>query len=344
MFGRKRVKKKLKPVLDGDFWMIGDNPDLGELQGPYADPRWPGQVLNQEPVDHCICQSSDGAWHLWGCIRKTKVGRILYHWEGESLTTPHWRQTGEVIRADRDAGESMLFQESAEWIQSPYVIQHEGRYWMFYGGYASEVNEGGQPQDESTQAGDAGFDGQMCLMTSVDGRQWTRHRDAQGRSRLFVGPGEVRDACLIEVDGLWHLYYAGYHGGRRSNHGFYLRTSQDLMHWSGWTCVHQDPRPQFGARNYDTECPHVVERGGYYYLFRTEDYAGAKTHVFRSKDPRDFGVGDARPYYVCSIAVAAPEIIVDSAADGGDGSEYVSSNHNLDGGTMLCRLRWIPDQ
>ena len=337
------MKKKLRPELDGQFWMIGDNPDLGELQGPHIDPRQPDRAYPQEPVDHHIYQGPDGAWHLWGCIRGTGVGRILYHWEGESLTTPHWRLTGEIIRADRGAGESMLYQESAEWIQSPYVIQYGGRYWMFYGGFASEVDEAGWPQEGKTRAGDEGFDGQICLMTSTDGRHWVRHRNEQGHSRLFVGPGETRDPCLVEIDGIWHLYYAGYHGGRRSNHGFYVRTSADLIHWSDWRCVHQDPRPRFGARRYDTECPHVVERGGYTYLFRTEDYALAKTHVFRSEDPLDFGVGDARSYYVCDIAVAAPEIIVDSAADGGDGSEYITSNHNLNGGTMLCRLRWVDD-
>ena len=337
------MRKKLRAELDGEFWMIGDNPDLGELQGPHIDPRWPDRMHPQEPVDHHIYQGPDGAWHLWGCIRGTRVGRILYHWEGESLTTPHWRPTGVVMRADRGAGESMLFQESAEWIQSPYVVQHAGRYWMFYGGHSCEVDEDGLPQEGNTWSGDEGFDGQICLMTTTDGRHWARHRDDRGRSRLFVGPGETRDPCLIEIDGVWHLYYAGYHGGRRSNHGFYVRTSTDLIHWSDWTCVHQDPSPRFGAQSYDTECPHVVKRGGYYYLFRTEDYALAKTHVFRSEDPLDFGVGDARPYYVCDIAVAAPEIIVDSAADGGAGSEYITSNHNLDGGAMLCRLRWEPD-
>ena len=57
--------------------------------------------------------------------------------------------------------------------------------------------------------------------------------------------------------------------------------------------------------------------------------------MFRSQDPYDFGAGDAGVKYVGSIAVAAPEIVVDAV-----GNEYTSSNHDLFGGTRLCRLRW----
>jgi hypothetical protein len=115
-----------------------------------------------------------------------------------------------------------------------------------------------------------------------------------------------------------------------------VRTSTDLIGWSDWQLVHLDPA--FGPGPWDTECPHVVYRGGYYYLFRTEDYARAITHVFRSADPFDFGTGDASERYVCDIAVAAPEIIVNGEM------EYITSNHDLLGGTRMCRLRWEADQ
>jgi hypothetical protein len=80
-------------------------------------------------------------------------------------------------------------------------------------------------------------------------------------------------------------------------------------------------------------------RGGYYYLFRTENYGTAKTHVFCSDDPFDFGVGSADAWYVGPIEAAAPEIIMDPET----GKEYISSNHDLDGGTRLCRLAWVDD-
>jgi hypothetical protein len=59
-------------------------------------------------------------------IRKTSVGRILYHWEGESLTRGPWRPTGEIVRVDRDAGESLDERDGQEWIQSPFVVRHRG--------------------------------------------------------------------------------------------------------------------------------------------------------------------------------------------------------------------------
>ena len=131
------------------------------------------------------------------------------------------------------------------------------------------------------------------------------------------------------------MYHAGYHDEDQDEAGFYARTSDDLVHWSAPRLVHQDR--SFGAGPWDTECPHVVFRAGFYYLFRTEDYASARTLVFRSVDPFDFGVGDARAKYVGPMAVAAPEVIVDE-----EGDEYITSNHDLLAGTMICRLRWEP--
>jgi hypothetical protein len=82
-----------------------------------------------------------------------------------------------------------------------------------------------------------------------------------------------------------------------------------------------------------------VYREGYYYLFRTENYYQAKTHVYRSEDPTDFGKDSvsAQAKYVGLIACAAPEIYEI------EGKLYVSSNHDPVGGTMMCKLKWIPE-
>ena len=112
--------------------------------------------------------------------------------------------------------------------------------------------------------------------------------------------------------------------------------SDDLIGWSDWRLVHPDTA--FGPGPWDTECPHVVYRAGYCHLFRTEDYPRAITHVYRSPDPSDLCIGDASDHYVCDMAVAAPEIIL-----GGD-TEYITSNHDLLGGTRICRLRWEEDR
>ena len=323
-------RTKFRPVLGGDFWLIGATPELPDELTPHgqAIDRSVGHPMH-ECVDHHVFQSTDGAWHLWGCVRKTAVGRILVHWEAQSLTQSPWRPTGEIMRADQEAGECLNDHRGEEFLQSPFVVQDASTYYMFYGGHGTGVDAAGNPVPRD----DARTACQICLMTSQDGRRWTRHRNEQGYSRLFLGPGETRDPCVIEIGGLWHMYYAGYHDEDPEEAGFYVRTSTDLIHWSDWRLVHQDRR--YGSGRWDTECPHVVFRGGDYYLFRTEDYPSARTHVFRSQDPLDFGIGDASDKYVGMIAVAAPEII-----QGPYGTEYITSNHDLRSGTTLCRLRW----
>jgi hypothetical protein len=200
---------------------------------------------------------------------------------------------------------------------------------MFYGGHGTGIDGAGHP----VPRGDPRVACQICLMTSPDGRRWTRYRGEDGYSRLFVGPGEARDPCVIRAGKHWIMYHAGYHDADPNQAGFYARVSEDLIDWSAPRLVHQDR--SFGEGRWDTECPHVVFRAGHYYLFRTEDYASARSHVFRSADPFDFGVCDAHAKYVGPIAVAAPEVIVDE-----DGAEFITSNHNLQAGTVMYRLGW----
>ncbi|MBT4820247.1 MAG: hypothetical protein HON70_31360 [Lentisphaerae bacterium] len=274
-------------------------------------------------------------------MRNTAVGRILYHWETDALTDRSWRETGEVIRCDREAGEC-LNDGLSEQIQSPFVVTENGAYHMFYGGSMAGVqDENGDLQslaemtDRSTYI-DTPHEFQICLMTSEDGRTWTRRRDAHGHSRLFVGPGTDRDPCVIKIGDLWHMYYLGYEGRGECNNGFVCRTSRDLIHWSDWTTVHRDDRFG-GSHGYRCECPHVVFRDGYFYLFRTEEYYEHRTHVFRSEDPMDFGIGDAASKYVGYFPAAAVEIYES------EGQEYVSSNHDPILGTKMCHLQWIED-
>jgi hypothetical protein len=62
---------------------------------------------------------------------------------------------------------------------------------------------------------------------------------------------------------------------------------------------------------YAAECPFVVEvEPGQFYLFRTQKYGrDARTSVYYSKDPLNFGINDDAKYFVTVLPVAAPEII-----------------------------------
>ena len=79
-------EKILVPKIDGEWWTIGGNPDLGQYNSD-----------EQEPTAYGIWQAADGTWQLWGCIRKTNVGgntRLFYRWEGENITDTDWKPMG----------------------------------------------------------------------------------------------------------------------------------------------------------------------------------------------------------------------------------------------------------
>jgi hypothetical protein len=352
------TKRKLKPKIVGNWWRIGPPPPISN-ELPAETPKSQedikkiceafgmsvedclkysqketGKISKFEPVDHHIFKASDGQWHLWGCVRGTGYGRILYHWKAKNLTDTPWELTGEMIRCDPSVGECIDDWRGQEWIQSPYIVDHEGKYYMFYGGHSTGRSASGTPAGGMTK--DMFFsESQICLMVSEDGLKWERHLFKDGFSRLFTGPGEARDPCVVRIGDTWHLYYAGYENGDQPKQGgFFVRTSKNLINWSSYKLVHRDPT--FGSTSWAHECPHVVYRDGYFYLFRTENYYLAKTHVYRSEDPMDFGTNAtlAQKKYVGPIACAAPEIYKV------DGHEYVSSNHEPAGGTMMCRLTW----
>jgi len=315
----------LTPYLIGDPWLIGPRPDLPTNM---LKTNELGQPLH-ECVDHHLFQDIDGIWHLWGCIRNLAIGRILYHWSSNDLFSSDWVKTGEYFRIDQSHGESLRDWGEEEWIQSPYVVQNNGSYYMFYGGHSTGANSDGI----DVETDDFSVACQMCLMRSKDGKEWVRHDDGKGLSRIFVGPGETRDPCVIRYGNKWLMYFAGYHDEIRTNPGIYVRESVDLVDWSHWKLVHQDF--QYGEGAWGHECPFVIEKNGGYYLFRTEHYSSARTHVFHSLDPFNFGVGDASSKYVGSISVAAPEIITT-----GDGEELITSNHELTKGTLISKLGW----
>ena len=175
------------PAIEGLPWHITGYPDLGELAN--SD--------EHEVVDHAIWQSSDGKWQCWACVRKTRIGRLLFGWEGDSLEQTDWKPTGVAMRVEQRYGESVNDWLGEEFIQAPYVIQHNGLHWMFYGGHNTELGQC-----------------QICLATSTDGRRFERVPNKQGYSRIFVGPGEARDPMVIRIGDQWVCYYTGHDPGQ----------------------------------------------------------------------------------------------------------------------------------
>jgi len=92
-------------------------------------------------------------------------------------------------------------------------------------------------------------------------------------------------------------------------------------------------RKAAGAWN-RTQCPFVVRRNDWYYLFMMGWSSEFRTHVLASGDPADFGKGLAREVTV--LPASAAEIIPVA------GQDYVSSLQPDYAGIRIAPLRWQP--
>jgi hypothetical protein len=261
----------LVPQIQGEWWQVAGDPDLGKLTTP-----------KQQPVDFAIWQAADGAWQLWSCIRATACGgrtRLFYRWQGARLTDRDWAPMGIAMQADPGFG------ETPGGLQAPFVLKVNREYFMFYGDWEN-----------------------ICLAKGEDGKTFARQLGEAGRSGMFSeGPGNnTRDPMVLRVGNRYHVYYTAYPNQQGA---VYVRTSSNLRDWSASRMVAFGGAA--GTNPYSAECPFVYfhRASGYYYLFRTQRYGEkAQTSVYRSKDPLNFGVNDDR-YLVCTLPVAAPEII-----------------------------------
>ena len=263
--------------------------------GELTDPK-------QQPVDFSVWQAADGTWQLWLCIRHTRCGgktRLFYRWEGKRLTDANWQPMGIAMQADPKYG------EEPGGLQAPHVIRVGDTYHMFYGDWAH-----------------------ICQATSKDGKSFERQVRADGKTGMF-GEGtsfNTRDPMVIRAGEVWHCYYTAFSA-------VYCRTSSDLRNWSESRRVAFGG--QAGTKNTSAECPHVVHRGGHYYLFRTQRYGiDAQTSVYRSKDPMNFGIDDDR-YLVCTLPIGAPEIAVH------EGQDYIACLLPSIKGIRIVRLDWV---
>jgi len=290
----------LRPQINGEWWQIAGNPDLGEYT-----------TDTQEPVDFAVWQAADGTWQLWSCIRKTACGgqtRLFYRWEGEKFEQENWTPMGIAMEADPALG------ETHGGLQAPHVIQEQGTYYMFYGDW-----------------------NRICLATSSDGKHFTRVQNHRGEPDLFEGPySNSRDPMTLKVDDTYYCYYMGNAQQEKHKSAVFCRMSQDLLHWSPPVKVAAGGIAAIQSNWWggDSECPFVVHIEGLFCLFRNQIYGENNLNTqYCSPDPLDFGIDDDL-FRVGTLPVAAPEIVQQ-----GDQYYIASLLSSLDG-IRLARLKW----
>jgi hypothetical protein len=260
---------ELRPVIEGEWWQVAANPDLG----PWTNDR-------QEPVDFALWQAADGTWQLWSCIRGTKhpgFTRVFYAWEGRQLTDRDWEPKGITFTGDGTVGERVGA------MQAPHVIRVDDQYRMYYG--------------------DSRF---ICLALSRDGKTFQRHL-THGTVGLFTeGPTALaRDPMLIRVGPRWHLYYAAH---RDERHGIYLRTSTDLLNFSEPVRVLTGGQAGKHWWNFECPHVVRIGGDFYLFCTQNYAPGRQQTSVYRSADPAYFGIDDDSNF-VGRLPVAAPELI-----------------------------------
>ena len=290
----------LVPQVQGEWWQVAGDPDLGQ----YTDPK-------QQPVDFAVWQAADGTWQLWSCIRNTMCGgrtRLFYRWQGAQITSRDWQPMGIAMQADA------AFGETPGGLQAPYVIKVGREYVMFYGDWEN-----------------------ICMAKSVDGKTFARQLLPNGRSGIFTeGPGNnTRDPMALRIGKVFHVYYTAYPNQQGAD---YVRTSKDLKSWSPARKVAYGGTA--GTGPYSAECPFVYfhKDSGYYYLFRTQSYGqNARSSVYRSRNPADFGIEHDR-FLVGTLPVAAPEIVEDR------GGLYIASLLPSLKGIRIAGLKFAPER
>jgi len=298
--GSVQAEEAVVPEIDGHWWQIAGDPDLGEFTSE-----------KQQPVDFAIWQAADGSWQLWSCIRGTKCGgqtRLFYRWEGQDLHDTDWKPMGIAMQADASLG------ETPGGLQAPHVIRADGVFYMFYG----DINR-------------------ICLAKSTDGKRFERVLNERGQPDLFTGPyHNSRDPMVMKRCGLYYCYYMGHAQERQPQSAIFCRTSHDLHNWSEAMMVSGGGSQATKTDWYggDAECPFVVECAGKFYLFRNQVYGEkALNSQYASPNLLNFGVNDDR-YLIGTLPVAAPEIISHNE------NQFIAALLPSLKGIQIAKLRW----
>jgi hypothetical protein len=254
--------------------------------------------------DHTFVQGPDKTWHLFGITHPKPLvwdkdpGHRLAHATAKTLLQAPWEAQPPAVTRDWDK-----YREYLLW--APYVLRHEGTYYMF-------VCVG----DKDTHRY------RIHLLTSPDLKTWTRSPD----NPMVVDGFDGRDPFVMRVGDQWVLYYTANSTPDGGNHLVACVTSKDLVHWADRKVVFTHPRA--GSFGGPTESPFVVRRGDNYYLFVCDN---EWTDVYLSHDPFHWEFAQK----ATRIQSHASEIIRDA-----DGKWYISHAGWTGGPLRLAPLLW----
>jgi hypothetical protein len=273
----------------GDFKLIY-NPSIGEKEPWYIN-------------DHCFIYEKTGQWHLFGITRQEPMSPADEDNFAHAISgklTDIWQKQPFALTTDSNLGEAHLW--------APYVIEHNGLYYMYY-----------------CAGGRSGSEYQIKLATSKDLYDWQRHP----ANPMVIDGIDARDPFILPLKDKWIMYYTATSKPKGGNHVVFAVESKDLIHWGNKKTVFLDP--EIGTFGGPTESPFVVRRGNLYYLFigPRNDYRG--TCVYKSKNPFKFKIENL----VAKINSHAAEVIRDT-----DGNWFVSHAGWGQGGVWLAPLQW----
>jgi arabinan endo-1,5-alpha-L-arabinosidase len=227
----------------GEFNKIYD-PSAGEKD------RW---YIN----DHTFIRAEDGQWHLFGITHREPANaqqeKFLAHATAPALMGP-WTKQAYVLSVDGEQNETVVW--------APYVLRHEGLYWMYY-------CAGGRDHTRY----------RIHLATSPDLWSWKRH----AANPMVVDGYDARDPMVLPYGDQWLLYYCATTTPEGGNHTVKVATSRDLSHWTNPREVFRDA--ETGTYGGPTESPFVVTRNGKYYLFICTNHGYNETAVYASESP-----------------------------------------------------------
>lgn len=282
-----------KPRISGDWSLL------------FAPSRYGGYVN-----DHSILHGHDGRWHLFG---------ITSHADKEFSEQERYFVHGATPALDQPMVELGKACDNGVRAWAPAVIEHDARYYMFYGPSPTR------------------------FATSDELGHWMENAIHFNAAPL---DSAHRDHFVLKVsESRWLMYATGIH---RRLGVISVFESSDLVHWTflsyALTTTPEAPlQPAWGA----TESPFVLERDGRYYLFMTyTDCTLATYHntvVFSSADPTNFGTyagGDQGEHFCTKLHAHAPEIL----QSGGD--TFITTcgwrgcGTPIEGAVAIAKLEW----